>query len=138
MKKEVLVIDDEPIVRLAMTRVLERAGYRVRTAADGEAGLHDLRTHRADVVITDIIMPKMDGVETIAAIAREFPHVRIVAISGGGNYGVTDYRPKAITTTAYLTAAQNAGAHAVLTKPFTSADVLAAIGHPEAESDPAA
>lgn len=129
MTKQVLLIDDEAAVRLALTRVLERAGYRVRTAADGEAGLRELRAHGADVVITDIIMPKVDGVETITAIVREFPAVRIVAISGGGNYGVTDYRPKAITTTAYLSAAQNAGAHAVLTKPFSTADVLAAIGH---------
>lgn len=129
MTKSVLIIDDEPAVRAALKRVLERAGYAVRLAPSGDAGLQELRQQPADIVITDIIMPGIDGVATVKAIAREFPRARIVAISGGGNYGAAEYRPKAITTTAYLTAAQHAGAHAVLTKPFETDDVLRAIGH---------
>ena len=98
--KSLLVIDDDGGVRNALQRVLERAGYSVRTAPGGEEGLQAMREHRPDVVITDIIMPRWDGVEVIKAIAKEFPGIRIIAISGGGNVGVADYKPEAITTTA--------------------------------------
>lgn len=125
--RSVLIIDDEAAVRAALKRVLERAGYAVRVASSGAEGLQELRSQRADIVITDIVMPKQHGVDTIRAIAHEFPLVRIVAISGGGNFGAGEYKPNAITTTAYLTAAQSAGAHAVLTKPFETRDVLQAI-----------
>jgi hypothetical protein len=60
-------------------------------------------------------------------LRREFPNVRIIAISGGGNYGPTDFQPEAITTSAYLAAADRAGADLILTKPFESADLYAAI-----------
>ena len=125
--KSVLVIDDDDAVREALKRTLVRAGYLVRTASSGEDGLMELRDECTDVVITDIIMPNLNGVDTIKAIAKEFPQVRIVAISGGGNFGVTEYRPSAITTTAYLTSAKVAGAHMVLTKPFEMSDVIGAI-----------
>jgi hypothetical protein len=58
---------------------------------------------------------------------KEFSRVRIIAISGGGNFGIADYKPDAITTYAYLAAARKAGAHALLTKPFQTADVMHAI-----------
>lgn len=125
--KTVLIIDDDDAVRGALKRVLARAGYSVRTAAGGDEGLMELRDQCVDVVITDIIMPRMNGVDTIKAIVKEFPQVRIVAISGGGNFGVTEYKPEAITTTAYLTAAKIAGAQAVLTKPFETKDLIEAI-----------
>jgi CheY-like chemotaxis protein len=122
--QSVLVIDDELDVREAIERVLTRAGYTVRTAADAADALAELRRCRADVVITDIIMPKINGVEGIECIRKEFPAVRIIAISGGGNFGITAYQPHAITTSAYLAAAERAGAHLVLTKPFESVDLL--------------
>jgi CheY-like chemotaxis protein len=125
--KSVLIIDDEDGVRFALKRVLERAGYTVRVAPSGPEGLEALRAQPAEVVITDIVMPKVHGVDTIRAIVQEFPGIRIVAISGGGNFGSNEYKPNAITTTAYLTAAQSAGAHAVLTKPFETRDVLQAV-----------
>jgi CheY-like chemotaxis protein len=122
--QSVLVIDDELDVREAIERVLARAGYSVRTTADAAEALAELRRYRADVVITDIIMPKINGVEGIECIRKEFPAVRIIAISGGGNFGITAYQPHAITTSAYLAAAERAGAHMVLTKPFESVDLL--------------
>jgi len=125
--KSVLVIDDDEGVRGALKRVLERAGYAVRTVASGEEGLRAIRQQRPDVVITDIIMPKMDGAVVIKAIASEFPGIRVIAISGGGNVGVADYKPESITTTAYLSAAKQAGAHVVLTKPFETSDMIEAI-----------
>jgi YesN/AraC family two-component response regulator len=107
--------------------VLERVGFTVRTAENGDDALQQLRVAEADIVITDIIMPRMHGVDAIKKIVKEFERVRIIAISGGGNFGVTDYKPDAITTSAYLAAARKAGAHALLTKPFQTADVLHAI-----------
>jgi CheY-like chemotaxis protein len=125
--QNVLVIDDELDVRDAIKRVLERAGYSVRATAGADEALAELRRCHADVVITDIIMPKINGVEAIESIRREFPGVRVIAISGGGNFGITAYQPTAITTSAYLAAAERAGAHRVLTKPFESKDLLQAV-----------
>ena len=123
--KSVLIIEDEAAIRSVLTRVLERAGFTVRTAENGNDALQQLRV--AEAVITDIIMPKMHGVDAIKRIVKEFSRVRIIAISGGGNFGISDYKPNAITTSAYLAAARRAGAHALLTKPFLTADVLHAI-----------
>jgi CheY-like chemotaxis protein len=89
--------------------------------------LEELRRRGADVVITDIIMPKINGVEAIDFIRKEFPSVRIIAISGGGNFGISAYQPNAITTSAYLAAAERAGAHMILTKPFESRDLIQAV-----------
>ena len=125
--QDVLVVDDELDVRDAIERVLERSGYSVRKTGDAADVLAELRRRGADVVITDIIMPKIDGVEAIRSIRKEFPSVRIIAISGGGNFGISAYRPTAITTSAYLAAAERAGAHVVLTKPFESKDLLQAV-----------
>jgi len=125
--QNVLVVDDELDVRDAIKRVLDRAGYFVRTTSDAADALAELRRCHADVVITDIIMPKINGVEAIDSIRKEFPAVRIIAISGGGNFGITAYQPAAITTTAYLAAASRAGAHLVLTKPFESKDLIQAV-----------
>lgn len=125
--QSVLVVDDELDVRDAIERVLERSGYSVRKAGDAADAMEELRRSGADVVITDIIMPKIDGVEAIRSIRKEFPSVRIIAISGGGNFGITAYRPTAITTSAYLAAAERAGADVVLTKPFESKDLLRAV-----------
>ena len=123
----ILVIDDEPDVRDAVKRVLDRAGYSVRTTDSGVDALAELGRVRTDVVITDIIMPKIDGVQLIESIRKLFPAVRIIAISGGGNFGISAYQPTAITTTAYLASAELAGAHMGLTKPFESNDLIQAI-----------
>jgi hypothetical protein len=66
-------------------------------------------------------------VQAIESIRKAFPSVRIIAISGGGNFGVATYQPTAITTTAYLASAELAGAHLALTKPFESRDLIQAV-----------
>jgi CheY-like chemotaxis protein len=124
---QVLVIDDDVDVRDAIRRVLERAGYGVRTSADAMEAVAELNREPVHVVITDIIMPKLNGVEAIRSILKDFPDVRIIAISGGGNFGIDSYKPNAITTTAYLAAAERAGAHYVLSKPFESAELVHAV-----------
>ena len=123
----ILVIDDEPDVRDGIKRVLDRAGFSVRVVDNATDAMLELERLAADVVITDIIMPKVNGVAAIDCIVREFPMVRIVAISGGGNFDVTGYQPAAITTTAYLAAAKRAGAHCILTKPFESRELIEAV-----------
>lgn len=122
-----LIIDDEPSVREALARTLETMGFVVRFAVDGIDGLNAYRAEPADLVITDIIMPRANGVETIRALRAEFPKVRILAISGGGNFGPISYEPGAITTTAYLAAAEKAGADVILTKPFDRSELRAQV-----------
>ena len=123
----ILVIDDEVDVRDGIKRVLDRAGFSVRTVDNAIDGMLELELAPADVVITDIIMPKLNGVDAIDAVLRAFPAVRIIAISGGGNFDVTGYQPASITTSAYLAAAKKAGAHFILTKPFDSQELTDAV-----------
>jgi YesN/AraC family two-component response regulator len=125
----ILVIDDESDVRDGIKRVLDRAGFSAQVVDNATDAMTELKRLAADVVITDIIMPKVNGVVAIEWIVRDFPSVRIVAISGGGNFDVTGYQPAAITTTAYLAAAKRAGAHFILTKPFESRELIEAVQH---------
>jgi DNA-binding response OmpR family regulator len=78
-------------------------------------------------VITDVIMPKTNGVELIKKLRAEYARVRVIAISGGGSFGPLSYKPDAISTHAFLAAAREAGAHEILTKPFDLSELLAAI-----------
>jgi DNA-binding response OmpR family regulator len=124
---QILVIEDEPDVRDAIKRILDRAGYSVRVIGDGSGAIDELRAVPAEVVILDIIMPKTNGVEAIHAIRAESKDVKIIAISGGGNFAISGYQPAAITTSAYLAAAERAGADFVMTKPFEAQELLLAI-----------
>src|SRR5438132_12788677 len=81
---KILVIDDDHLVRYALTKILLSAGYEVVTAADGKRGMAVLRAEHPDVVITDIIMPDQEGIDTIIQIRRERPATKIIAIPGGG------------------------------------------------------
>src|SRR5882672_44520 len=123
----ILVIDDEPAVGEAMRRALEREGFTVIIAAGGPDGVRAFESAAVDVVITDIIMPKTHGIDVIRAIRAKHAKTRIIAMSGGGNFGPLAYEPEAITTSAYLAAAEQAGADEVLTKPFDKNDLVAAV-----------
>ena len=122
-----LVIDDEEDIRLVLKSILERAGYDVDVAADANDGLNLLRENKADLVITDVIMPGKDGVETVYDIRMEFPNTKVIVISGGGNVAPMEYEPAAIATNAYLASATAAGADLTLTKPFEREELLEAI-----------
>jgi CheY-like chemotaxis protein len=123
----ILLIDDDPDVRDSIAEVLSLEGYDVETAENAERVRDLLDEHSYDVVITDIIMPGMSGVEAIRQARKIRPQIGIIAISGGGNFGPRAYQPEAITTTAYLQAAAEAGANAVLTKPFERAELINAV-----------
>jgi len=114
----VLVIDDNPDIRELIAFILKGAGYVVEMAQDGEAGLRSQRAHAFDIVITDIFMPNQDGIETITRLRKEFPAVKVIAVSGGGS------RTKG---EGYLFTAREIGAHAVLAKPFDPEELLGTV-----------
>ena len=82
--KRILVIDDDVQVRQMLRQMLEREGYEVVDAPDGKEGIRLYRDEPADLIITDIIMPEKEGIGTIFELRRDFPDVKIIAISGGG------------------------------------------------------
>ena len=114
----VLVIDDNSDIRELIGFILRGAGYQVESAEDGEAGLRSHRAQAFDIVITDIFMPNQDGIETIARLRKDFPAVKVIAMSGGGSRTKGD---------GYLFTAREIGAHAVLSKPFDPEDLLGAV-----------
>jgi CheY-like chemotaxis protein len=125
--QHILVIDDEPFILEALKRVLGSSAVAVVGAANADAGLAAMRESPADLVIIDVILPGMDGVTAIKIFRRDYPAVRIIAISGGGNFGLNAYLPDAISTSAYLAACKAAGADGTLAKPFETAELRALI-----------
>lgn len=107
---QVLVIDDDEDLRSVLKTVLEGAGHEVRVAVNGAEGLQLQRRSPAEIAVVDIIMPEMEGIETIYTLKREFPRLPIVAMSGGGANIGSDY----------LSAATGVGADHVLQKPFAA------------------
>lgn len=126
-KASILIIDDEEDVGRSLRRILERAGFTVETTDSGAAGLDAFQLAPPDIVITDIMMPKLHGIEVIRKIRQSRHPTRIIAISGGGNFGRLRYEPDSLTTSAYLVAAEEAGADAVLTKPFEKDELLGCV-----------
>jgi CheY-like chemotaxis protein len=117
MRPLILVIDDDAIVRQSLTLLLESRGYEVQCAPEGRQGLRAFHKRRPDLVITDIIMPEMEGIQTIMELrilSRDCP---IIAISGGGRFGKADF----------LVVAKELGATVTLSKPFETADLLHAV-----------
>jgi CheY-like chemotaxis protein len=125
--RRILVIDDEPFVLEALARVLASTDVAVIAASNADAGINLLHESPIDLVIIDVILPGIDGVAAIKIMRREYPELRIIAISGGGNFGLSAYMPNAISTTAYLAACRAAGANGTLAKPFETADLRSLI-----------
>ena len=108
--QKILIIDDEEQTRSVFKEMLGRFGYEVLEASNGEEGLVLQREKTADLIIMDIFMPHKEGLETIREMRREFPEVKIIAISGGG---LIEPDPDA-----YLNAAKQLGAMCALQKPI--------------------
>ena len=87
----ILIIDDGALIRTILRQALEREGYKIADASNGKEGLRLHRQDMADLIITDILMPEKEGIETIMELKREFPDVKIIAISGGGMGAAEDY-----------------------------------------------
>ena len=110
----VLVVDDEPLMRRTVRTALEKAGHQVEEAQDGNEGMRKFSELQPDLVLTDIVMPDREGVETIGAMRRLRPEVPIIAMSGGGSVGGT----------LFLELAEQLGATRTAAKPIRNADLL--------------
>jgi DNA-binding response OmpR family regulator len=113
----ILIIDDEEQPRHMLRLALERAGYEVVEARDGNEGLQRFHETPTDLIITDLLMPEKEGLETIIDVRREFPNVKIIAMSGGGRSGSLNF----------LEIAKRLGAQRTLAKPFGLQEMLAAV-----------
>ena len=118
----ILVIDEEAYLRDALQRVLGGESTVV-TASTVAEGLALLESAPSDLVIIGVVLPAVDGIAAIRDIRRMHPEVRIIAIAGSGNTGLSSYRPDAISTNAYLAASTRAGAHATLARPFETSEL---------------
>ena len=113
----ILIIDDDEKFRNMLRQMLERAGYKVDEAADGNEGLRLIKEKQIDLVDVDIIMPEKEGLETIKELRQNFPNLKIIAISGGGRM-----KPESL-----LQAAKTMGAHHTFTKPIDQEEMLGAV-----------
>ena len=111
----ILLIDDEESVRMVFQVGLERAGYRVLTAENGKQGLRLFEHQAVDLILVDIFMPEMDGLELIPLLRKTRPATKIIAISGGSG------KMNHLETAKYL------GAHDTLKKPFSLQTLLDAV-----------
>ena len=123
----IIIIDDEEDIRIVLKEIFVRAGFDVDVASDGAEGMNLIRETGAVLVITEIIMTVVDGVQTAYDIRMEFPNTKIIVMSGGGNAGPLDYEPSAISTTSYLASAEAVGADMTITKPFDREELVKAV-----------
>ena len=113
----IYVFDDEPSILLMIKKMLEKAGHEVGTALNGREGMELINEKIPDLIITDIIMPEKEGLETIMELRKKHPELKIIAISGGGRFGPEGYLP----------GAKLLGADLVFQKPLVQKEFLNAI-----------
>lgn len=107
---KILIVDDEEMDRVLLSEVLHQAGHEPLFAPNGQAALRIWRKTPIDLVVTDIVMPDLNGLELLEALKEEDPWVRVIAISG--------------VTAQMLNEASRAGALAILTKPVDPAELV--------------
>ncbi len=115
--KKILIIDDEPHILLMLKKMLERYSYEIDMAMNGVEGIELFKTSKPDLVITDIIMPEKEGLETIREMKRINSDLKIIAMSGGGK----------VSADSYLKIAGIFGASISIAKPFSMKDMLGAV-----------
>lgn len=113
----ILVIDDNDHVRNVLIRLLESQGHSVQAVSDSHSGIGLLHVHPFDLLITDILLPDQEGITTIIEILKSKPDMKIIAISGGG-----DFEPYG-----YLDIARRVGAARTLPKPFSMEEMIEAV-----------
>ena len=113
----VLIIDDDEMIVESLSILLQNEGYDVLSSSNGKNGLKLLGKNRIDVVITDIIMPDKDGIETIREIKKTYRNTKIIAMSGGGKIAAKEY----------LTFVKQLGVRHTLSKPFEKEQILSAL-----------
>jgi DNA-binding response OmpR family regulator len=92
---KIFVFDDEPSILLMIKKMLEKAGHEVDMALNGREGMELFEKNKPDLLITDILMPEKEGLETILELRRKYSELKIIAISGGGRIGPDGYLPSA-------------------------------------------
>ncbi len=115
---DILLVDDDATICSLFAKVLSRAGYRVFTVDNAKSGLEVLQRMAIPVVITDLYMEGMDGLQFITRTRRNHPATKIIAMTGGGFYEAEEC----------LRLAADAGADDALSKPFKTQDLLGAVG----------
>jgi CheY-like chemotaxis protein len=113
----ILLIDDDAALRSLLSLTLTHFGHTVIEARHGKEGLRLFPHARADLVLTDLMMPEMEGIELMMELRKKQPPVKVIVMSGGGRYGAAEY----------LRMVTMMGAAKVLTKPFSQETLLAAI-----------
>ena len=113
----IMVVEDDPSVRELLREILKRAGHDVIAAGNGKEAIALYKKSPADLIITNILMPEKEGLETIQELRRENPDIKIIAISGGGQIGPADY----------LEIARRFGAMRTFSKPFDRKELLKAV-----------
>lgn len=110
----ILVVDDDPRVREVLSAMLESAGYDVSLASNGRDAVSILENQRFTAILTDLVMPEQEGIETIKLIRRDYPELKIIAMSGafGGDY---------LRIAGYL------GAHSTLAKPINMETLISTL-----------
>jgi DNA-binding response OmpR family regulator len=114
-KTLVLVVEDDVAFQGFLKEALELNGFAVLCANNGEEALDLLGVQKPDVILTDIVMPRKDGIELIRTLRTEAPEARLIAMSGGGVLGHQDY---------YMELSRVMGVHGTLTKPFHMEQLL--------------
>jgi CheY-like chemotaxis protein len=116
--KNILVLDDNEDIRRLLILMLSVEGYNVHDAAETDTAFKIIRNTHIDLIITDLIMPDKDGLEVIIELRRDFPDIKIIAVSAGGRIGPSTY----------LDMANKLGAHRVFNKPFNQQEIIQAVG----------
>ena len=112
-----LVVEDDPDLLRLLTAAFVREGFQTFSARNGRVGVEMLRTLQPDLMVTDIVMPEMEGIGTIMEARRSSPDTKVIAISGGGHYGRSQN---------FLVWANELGADEVLAKPFRMSSLIMA------------
>lgn len=108
MAKRILIIDDEPLVRQSIRLGLRKLGHEIDDVENGSSGISLIKSNPYDLVISDIVMPGMSGIEVISEIRKQNDPIKVIAISGGGRLSDHDYLQEALAN----------GADATLRKPI--------------------
>ena len=117
MAKRILIVDDDKSSRKTCIRLLKQSGHEMLEAENGRIAMELLRLSPVDLVVTDMIMPVMDGVETILAVRRLYPDVKIIAMGASG-LGPSE---------SCLRIARALGSHKTVVKPLVSEEFLRAV-----------
>jgi DNA-binding NtrC family response regulator len=123
----IVLVDDDESLRTAMATILTRAGFNIHSTADGEEALRFIQKNAVSLVITDLIMPQIEGIELIVRLRKARPDLKVIAVSGGGRL-----RPET-----FLDAAKSLGAWKTMTKPFSTPELIASIREALAQAPPA-